>query len=155
MAIMRVVMLICKWLLLTIGAGTVLAYGLPPLIRLLPQLEVPDKDVRELPSPDGAFTAVMTTEAGGGGISPFCSNTVAIVPNGVPASEGLSIKYKVFVEQCGPRSPVVDWETASKLSIRYDPPDTPADYLGNIELRRHDASRKVDVMFLIRPPECT
>ncbi|MES2164689.1 MAG: hypothetical protein V4476_26350 [Pseudomonadota bacterium] len=83
---------------------------------------------QELRSPDGRYKAVLLNENGGGGISPYCVDTVAVVSANVKVDTRDDAQV-VYVGGCGSfrdpgtnnlrNGPDVKWLAANRLEIRF------------------------------------
>lgn len=99
--------------------------------------DVPNEDVavgKPIYSPDRQHIAVLFTESGGGGISPYCITSVSVAPVSVEPYKAYAKKYQVyqggchslgFVERDGKRilqdAPTLKWDGSSELSITFNP----------------------------------
>lgn len=99
--------------------------------------DVPGEDVyvgKPIYSPDHRHIAVLFTESGGGGISPYCITRVSVAEASVEPSKAYAEKYLVyqggchslgFVEREGKRisqdAPALKWDGSGQLSISFNP----------------------------------
>ena len=99
--------------------------------------DVPGEDVyvgKPIYSPDRKHIAVLFTESGGGGISPYCITSVSVAAASVEPSKAYAKKYLVyqggchslgFVETEGKRilqdAPALKWGGSGELDITFNP----------------------------------
>ncbi|WP_456024365.1 hypothetical protein [Pseudomonas protegens] len=140
-----------KLILLVVGALTILKYG---AITLLSLSSDSDDDVTKLAylSPNGKYSAVHVTSAGGGAVAPFCSDTVFVFNSLQTIDEVIAHpEYQVYSAECDvffdhEASPTVKWDSDSDLQIDFA--------IGasrivsrDVKLRASDASGKIQVRF--------
>lgn len=110
---------------------------------------------KEMRSPDGRYRAVLLNENGGGGISPYCIDTVVVIPADVKV-DARDDAQLVYVGGCGSfRDPVtnnlrngpdVKWLAAKRLEIRF-----PQDSVGGVaEMRLKQYAVKGNVTITYR-----
>ncbi|MGO4569651.1 hypothetical protein AB4Z52_32565 [Rhizobium sp. 2YAF20] len=110
--------LLSQFLLLSfafIGAVTVLYHGYfwwRERGHMPEEMSVQD----DLSSPDAAHRAIVFTEAGGGGISPFCSELVSVVRAGISEQAAWPSSNWVFSGNCGSLNHV-SWQSKDRLLI--------------------------------------
>ncbi|GJJ02318.1 hypothetical protein RugamoR64_28560 [Duganella rhizosphaerae] len=83
---------------------------------------------KEMRSPDGRYKAVLLNENGGGGISPYCIDTVVVIPADVKV-DARDDAQVVYVGGCGSfrdpatnnlrNGPDVKWLASNRLEIRF------------------------------------
>jgi hypothetical protein len=100
--------------------------------------DVPPDDVyvgKPLYSPDKKYMAVLFSEAGGGGISPYCIDTVSVAPATVTPSKAYAKKFHVYEGGCHSlgftkrpglppaleNAPALKWSGQHDLEITFDP----------------------------------
>ena len=143
---------ICVVLLALIGAYHVVLWLVPMAFRKSTGAEAPY--LREVRSPKDEYRAVLQTWAGGGGLSPYCNQSVLVVPTGVNLSD-LSDKkrYEVYSSNdCDSfadhsPSPEIVWEDPRTLKIRVSINRTAMNEQ-TVRLRKRDASGSVTVKFV-------
>ncbi|MQA38899.1 hypothetical protein [Rugamonas aquatica] len=109
-------------------------------------------------SPDHKHIAVLFTESGGGGISPYCITRVSVAAASVEPSIAYAEKYLVyqggchslgFVEIEGKRilqdAPALKWDGSSVLSISFNP-RLAAGYVRKVILATHSYDGAVSVV---------
>lgn len=96
--------------------------------------DTPSDDVyidQPLYSPDGKYMVVVFTDSGGGGISPYCTDIVSVVPASLTPAQGYARRFRVYTGTChtlgffyplhSPPSllnaPLLKWSSPSKLEI--------------------------------------
>src|SRR5947208_720828 len=106
---------ILLWTLAAIGGVVIGLYLIAAgLVTAIPGRK-PDRYVSAVLSPNGKFKAAQITYAGGGAISPYCENTILVVPVSISDDVAEQEKrYEVFSAECDnfadhSRSPKVDW----------------------------------------------
>jgi len=141
----------CVILLALIGAYHVVLWLVPMAFRKSTVAESPY--AREVRSPKDEYRAVLQTWAGGGGLSPYCSQAILVVPPGINLA-GLPEKkrYEVYSStECDSfanhsPSPEIIWEDARTLQIRVSI-NHAALTEQTVRLRKRDASGSVTVKF--------
>jgi hypothetical protein len=146
------IVIIC---LALIGAFEVATFALPHLFRLvLPVQKSDDFFAKVISSPNGKYKAVVISEAGGGGLSPYCNERIAIAPSIVENSTiELASTYNVYSGVCDTfanheASPELKWLSDSSLQIAISI-NTTAMYPRQISLKKMDASKEILVSFLV------
>jgi len=140
-----------KLILVVVGALTILKYGAIALLSLGPDA---DDDVTKMAylSPNGKYTAVHVTRAGGGAIAPFCSDTVFIFNSLQTIDEVITHpEYQVYYAVWDvffdhQASPAVKWDSESDLQIDFAIGATRI-VSRDVKLRASDASGKIRVRF--------
>jgi hypothetical protein len=110
--------------------------------------------VKEVPSPGGSYKAVLLNDNGGGAISPYCIDTVAVLPIHAKASEQVD-SHIVYVGGCGTfkdpatnnrrNGPDIRWSGGDRLEIRF--PVTSVGGVAEMRLRKYALGGKVIVTF--------
>jgi hypothetical protein len=106
------------------GFGAVIAIIAAASIYMAATVEHADKTIVTAVSPDGRFKAVRTTLERGG-TSPFCFDTIALLPAIYPDDfDEHKNAYEVYAAPCGhfaggAPSPTVEWLSPSALQITY------------------------------------
>jgi hypothetical protein len=144
---------ILLWILATVGAVVVGFYFLAAgLVTAIPGVK-PDRYVSAVLSPNGNFRAAKITYAGGGAISPYCDNTILIVPSSTSDDVAEREKrHEVFSAECDTfadhsNSPKVEWISDGNLQITFSINST-ALTSHKVSLRKIDASGSVHVTFV-------
>jgi hypothetical protein len=112
--------------------------------------------VKEFRSPDGRYKAVLLNDNGGGGISPYCIDTVVVIPT--PAKVDSRDESQVmYVGGCGTfRDPVtnnhrngpdVRWLAINRLEIHF--PEESVGGVAAVRLKRYAVEGKVIVTYRI------
>ena len=80
-------------------------------------------------SPDKMNKAVLYSEVGGGGISPYCFDYISVVPATIKNSEANKDKYRIYAASChtfqdpatnnGTNAPYVKWLSDDELEIQF------------------------------------
>jgi hypothetical protein len=115
-------------LLAAVGALSIIVHGGGYLLRKFAPDRTGGSIHGEIPSPDGQFKAVLFTTNGGGGISPYCYDSISVVPNGVNAVES-SESERVYLAGCHTfvdpvtnnhtNGPNVKWLANNRLQVRF------------------------------------
>src|SRR6267142_1529170 len=147
--------------LATVGAISIVGLaGYVVLRKLAPALDPPTS--HSFTSPKGQYRAVLLTDAGGGGISPYCQNKVlviptslnehqaALTPNRHRSGEG---KYEVYSAPCDlfqdhNNSPKLEWTADDALEITFSINST-ALFTHEVRLRKLDDSKQVNVRYIV------
>jgi len=140
-----------KFVLAAIGFLTVLKYG---AIRLIGMTADPDDDVytKVYPSPNGHYSAVLVSRAGGGAIAPFCSDEVLVFNSLLDVKDAIkSNGYRVYSGECDSffdhaPSPKVQWDSDFDLRVDFALGGTRM-FSRKLDLRGTDASGNVQVRF--------
>jgi hypothetical protein len=139
-------------LLAIIGGFTVVAYFAPQRYVAAP---TPDH-IKFVGSPDGKLKAAVLTFAGGGALSPFCYEKVAIIPASATDHEVTDNRFEVYSGPChgfAPRndiiepSPRLDWLSDTALRITISINATAVQPI-KVDMKKQDASGKVRIEFL-------
>lgn len=138
--------------LVLIGAFQVVSWLAHIAFRHAAVADVPD--VREVRSPNDEFRAVVQTWTGGGGLSPYCQESILVVPVGTNLTNVHDTKsYEVYSSsECGSfadhsPSPEITWDGDRTLKIRVSI-DRTAMTEQTVRLRKRDASGAVSIKFL-------
>jgi hypothetical protein len=115
--------------------------------------EEPKPDARQsFPSPDGSFRADLLTWAGGGGISPYCSQALLVVPMSVDVKKAdPDSRYQVYAGQCDSFadhsfSPKISWMPGHVLHVSFSINSTAA-LATSVTLKKVDTTGTVRVEF--------
>jgi hypothetical protein len=142
-------------LLATIGALTMLASGYVAILFGLvavkfPELRPPDRDISAILSPNGQYKAITIWMAGGGAISPFCTESVFVVSASVPneAAER-DEKNMVYGMACDRSSPSIVWTSNDMLQITFSIDEMQL-HANKPHLKKWGASGSVQVRFVTR-----
>jgi hypothetical protein len=134
-----------------IGFGAVVAVIAGVSIYMAATVERADKKIVTAVSPDSRFKAVRTTLARGGA-SPFCFDTIAVLPAIYPDDfDEHKNAYEVYFAPCGrfadgAPSPKVEWLSASALQITY----AAAPAAKPVRTKDLDITKTVQVTFVLR-----
>lgn len=137
-------------LILFLGLGVV-AFGFG---RFLPSAD--DHYIGLVPSPSGHMKAAHITRSGGGGISPYCSESIAVVPTTAAEAEILREELEVYSsDDCDSfadhrLSPIIEWLSETRLRITFSTRRTAAT-MKSIKLKKQDASGRVAIEFVAHP----
>ena len=85
-------------------------------------------------SPDQKYKAVMSSENGGGAISPYCFDYVSVVPADLEDKEAIKKTYRVYAGNCHTlgfsypkdklpslvNAPLLKWKNSTELEITFD-----------------------------------
>jgi hypothetical protein len=144
---------ILLWILATVGAVVIGLYLIAAgLVTAIPGGKS-DRYVSVVLSPNRKFKAAQITYAGGGAISPYCENTVLVVPASIPDDVAEREKrYEVFSAECDTfadhsRSPKVEWISDSSLKITFSINST-ALTGHKVSLKKIDTSGSVGLNFV-------
>jgi hypothetical protein len=115
----------------------------------------PPSVVRPFPSPDGTYVAMLLNYNGGGAISSYCNDRIAIIPKSFSREFPHDIpdeSYDVFRAECGTFadhsfSPKLDWISNSHLQITYSIHYT-ALSPAKVQLKKIDKSGQVSLRFI-------
>ncbi len=129
---------------LVVGASIYFRATVPPV----------DQSAETLPSPNGRYKAVRFSLARVGG-SPFCYQSVSVLPASLPDSFAESEKmYQVYFAPCAvppeqSHAPAMQWLSNDTLQITYTPGPAAFD---NPRFRRRveDASETVRITYVVR-----
>ena len=146
-----------RWLtraLAAVGAGALLLMFYGRAVA-----DPPDYVADPIVSPDHAFKAVRLSNMGGGGISPYCYERVAVVPNSAANTPAQAETATVFGANCDSfsldakcnciePSPKVEWMAANELRITFSINST-ALFASAVKLRKLDASGTVHISFVV------
>jgi hypothetical protein len=108
-------------------------------------------------SPDHKYKAVAYNSNGGGGISPYCIDTVAVLPSKLSDELGKNDQYLVYVGGCHTTgyihtkyeqtlplmAPLLYWSSNNRLEITFD--EANAKSGANFLFHRQDISGKITV----------
>ena len=139
--------------LAVIGCVAIFRFVLPSTKK-----DKPDS-VAVTPSPSGSYKAVLTTWAGGGGISPYCYNRLTVIPTAATTNSESATAMAVFEGECATfplrngaveNSPSIHWESDTKLKVRFSINGT-ALFPATVKLRKQDASGRVAIEFGVLP----
>jgi hypothetical protein len=100
--------------------------------------DTPSDDVyiaKPLYSPDGKYMAVVFSESGGGGISPYCFDDVSVVPTSLTQAQAYARRFRVYEGACHTlgffypvhslptllNAPLLKWSNSRELEITFDP----------------------------------
>lgn len=114
---------------------------------------MPEPDsIRSLTSPNGDYRADLLTWAGGGGLSPYCYETLLVTPVTVSVQQAESQpRYEVYSGGCGDfsdhsSSPKVSWITNNKIHVSISINET-SKFPMTVKLKKTDATDTVQVVF--------
>jgi len=137
-------------LTLVLGFGVVV-FGLG---RFLPLGD--DHHVNLKSSPSGLMKAALISRFGGGAISPYCTEAIAVAPSTATETMIMTEKFEIFSSnECDTfsdysPSPVVEWVSDTKLKVSFSINRTAA-FMRTVRLKKQDASGRVSIEFTIRP----
>jgi hypothetical protein len=106
-------------------------------------------------SPDGKLKAAIVTYAGGGAISPYCYQSISVVPAETPDQEAVDSRFEVYSGPCDSfalkegtmaASPLVEWISDSMLRITISINST-ALHPSTVRVKKRDSSGRVTVQF--------
>jgi hypothetical protein len=116
-------------------------------------IESPDPDRLQLyPSPDGKYQAELLSWAGGGGLSPYCNQTLIVFPASVSLKQvQRDRRYEVYSGECDDfadhsPSPKITWRSDRALDILFSINRTAASSR-SVKLRKLDATGNVKLEF--------
>jgi hypothetical protein len=140
--------------LATIGGLTIIAVGFGVLVGtgLDRVIGEPNRFVSATPSPDGNHNAVRLTIAGGGGLSPFCTDKIFVVPQTVSNDAAVRDQSnEVYAGTCDffmshDPSPKIEWLSSDTLQITFSINST-ALYGRSASLKKLGASGSIHVQF--------
>ncbi len=103
-----------------VGLGTIVAW-IWPLLRGAP---LAANNLTVVTSPDGKFKAALLSWDGGGGIAPYCYDSVFVVPVTVPTDLVADEKNLVFAGECASfadnsTSPKLSWSAPRSLVVKF------------------------------------
>jgi hypothetical protein len=104
------------------------------------------------PSPSGHMKAAFIGRAGGGGISPYCDEAIAVAPTAVVEEELMTGKFDIFSSgDCGrfadhSPSPTIEWVSNEKLKVSFSIKGT-AKSMRSVQLRGRDLSGYIGIEF--------
>lgn len=146
-----------RWLksfLALVGLLTLLFFAGSLLVRRLGGES--NDQLKEIRSPDGVYKAVLLSENGGGAISPYCIDTVVVLPTATKV-DSRDDSQVVYVGGCGtfrdPKTdnrrngPDITWLKTNRLEIHF-----PQDSVGGVSamrLKRHAIGGYVTVTYRI------
>jgi hypothetical protein len=132
-----------------VGAYTVIGFA----IHKTSSSTVPAPDgLQSFLSPDGSYRAELLTWAGGGGLSPYCSQALLVVPASADVKQaGLISPYEVYSGQCDSFadhsfSPKIVWGPGNVLHVSFSINSTFAS-AASVKLKKTDATGAVKIEF--------
>jgi hypothetical protein len=132
-----------------VGAYTAIVF----VIHKTSSSAVPAPDgLQSFPSPDGSYRAELLTWAGGGGLSPYCSQALLVVPTSADVKQAdLVSRYEVYSGQCDSFadhsfSPKIVWESGNVLHVSFSINSTFTS-AASVKLKKTDTTGAVKVEF--------
>lgn len=106
------------------------------------------------PSPSGHMKAALVTRSGGGAISPYCTETLTVVPSSASEIEMAAEKFEVYSTDCDTfadhsASPTVEWISNEMLRISFSINGT-AVSMRTVQLKKQDLSGRILIEFTAR-----
>jgi hypothetical protein len=143
-------------LLAAVGAVAILWHFIPVAFRAASGGPRTPEYVRYFPSPDGKWTAALVSDAGGGGISPYCHNVVSLIPASASDRDAADSRFEVFSGECQsfalrgnavPPSPQIEWlsENSRKITLSIN---ATAIRPATVRMKKQDASGQVRIEFV-------
>lgn len=129
----------------------ILKIGVWGLVSVMPD-DKNDLSVKSFPSPDGNYIADVVEISGGGAISPFCSDLVAIRPRSIflKTYEDYG-RYQVYSDGCDSfgdaPSPKVNWAGNKTVEITFATRSART-FSRKISIKSLDESSQVGVKFI-------
>jgi hypothetical protein len=114
-----------------------------------------DYHINFYPSPSGHMRAAHISRSGGGGISPYCTEAIAVAPASADEADIRTEKFEVYSSSdCDTfadhsPSPTLEWISNEKLRISFSLNRTAAS-MRTVQLRGRDLSRRVGIEFAAR-----
>jgi hypothetical protein len=114
-----------------------------------------DHFIKLYPSPSGHMKAALISRSGGGGISPYCTDAIAVAPASADEAEIMAEKFEVYSSgDCDTfadhsPSPVLEWVSNEKLRISFSINRT-ATSMRTVQLRGQDLSGRIGIEFAAR-----
>lgn len=105
--------------LAVVGLISIINYAILPRFR-----EKPDV-IRTFFSPNQQYKAVLFNWNGGGGISPYCIDSISVVPSALSDSNADNDDYTVYTGAChavgnNDNAPKIKWLSDKQLEITFD-----------------------------------
>lgn len=110
-------------------------------------------------SPDKKYKAILFNVNGGGGISPYCMDAIAVAPASIADKAANAKRYVVYRGGCckfrdyktnsSENCPVIRWLSNNGLQITFSAIDT-ATGIGEMMLKGHDHSGRVMMVYKTR-----
>jgi hypothetical protein len=107
-------------------------------------------------SPSGYMKAALISRSGGGAISPYCTEAIAVALSAATEKEIMTQEFEIYSSnECDTfsdhsPSPVVEWVSDTKLKVSFSINKTAAS-MKTVQLKKRDASGQVSIDFTIRP----
>ena len=103
-----------------VGVVSIVTHVILPLFREKPYAE------KSFLSPSRQYKAVLYNWNGGGGLSPYCINSISVVPSALSDSNASEDSYAVYTGAChavgdSDYAPAIKWLSDNQLEITFDP----------------------------------
>ncbi len=115
-----------------------------------------DYYVKLYPSPSGHMKAAHVSRSGGGGISPYCTEAIAVAPASTNEAEIMAQRFEVYSSgDCDAFadhsiSPIIEWISDERLRIIFSINRTGTS-MKTVQLKKQDLSGRTSIDFAARP----